>query len=81
MVSFHPLADTVLALQQLEAWWCFLGGGGGIHYVNVMVVVVGLYHPLQHVSVTFFFSPIGAEAVYIYLLSSKLHCLVVVDVC
>ena len=26
-------------------------------------VVVGLFHPLQHVLVAFFFSPTGAEAV------------------
>ena len=32
-------------------------------YVIVMVVVVGLFHPLQHVSVACFFSSVGAEAV------------------
>ena len=31
---------------------CYCDGGG-----------IGLFHPLQHVSVAFFFSPIGAEAV------------------
>ena len=41
----------------------FFGGGGRCTYVIVTVVVVGLFHPLQHVSVAFFFSPIGAEAV------------------
>ena len=42
----------------------FFGGGGGrCTYVIVTVVVVGLSHPLQHVSVACLFSPIGAEAV------------------
>ena len=41
----------------------FFGGGGRFMYVIVMEVVVGLFHPLQHVSVALFFSPISAEAV------------------
>ena len=63
MVSFHPLAQTLyLHSSNLQCGGVF-GGGGICTYVIVTVVVVGLFHPLQHVSVAFFFSPIGAEAV------------------
>ena len=41
----------------------FFGGGDRCTYAIVTVVVVGLFHPLQHVSVAFFFSLIGTEAV------------------
>ena len=64
MVSFHPLSQTLhLHSSNLHCGGGF-GGGSRCTYVIVTVVVVGLFHPLQHVSVAFFFSPIGAEAVF-----------------
>ena len=55
----------------------YCDGGGRCTLVIVTVVVVGLFHPLQHVSLAFFFLPIGAEAV----LALEQIALVAVDVC
>ena len=41
----------------------FFGGGGRCTYAIVTVMVVGLFHPLQHMLVAFFSSLTGAEAV------------------
>ena len=63
MVSFHSLSQTLyLHSSNLQCGGVF-DGGGTCTYIIMTMVVVGLFHPLQHLSVAFIFSHIGAEAV------------------
>ena len=58
---WHRYCTCTLATCSVAV--CFAGGGGRCTYVIVTVVVLELFHPLQHVSVAFFLPPIGAEVV------------------